>query len=551
MSLREPIDYLIPEQTAAVAHAAFRKPTPIMRMRDAFGSLFFNSDFAHLYHAEGAPAYSPARLALITVFQFAEGLSDAQAAQATGARIDWKYALALHLSDPPIDPSVLVEFRSRLIDGAAELTLFSALLERFSEEGLLRKRGRVRTDATHVLAAIRTLGRLECLGETLRVALNALASAAPHWLRRHLPESWFEIYARPFDDYRLPQAKDKRDALAHQIGQDGRLLIELLSEPHAPSGLLDLPSVKVLREVWQQQFEQAAPGERLRLRKAEQLPESAELICSPIDPDARFSIKRETNWTGYKVHLTESCDQDSPNLILDVVTTVATTPDSVVLPQIQANLAERDVTPAEQVVDTGYVSATNLVSSAEEQIDLIGPCRGEGGWQSRIEGGLRARQFEIDWEAKQVRCPAGKHSKAWSESKGRKGQQQISVTFDPKDCAKCELRVVCVGSKKGARAMTLLEKAQQEALRAARERQQSEEFKLLYRSRAGIEGTLSQSSRIADLHRSRYWGLAKTRLLHILIATALNFLRVAAWLVDHSRAQTRQSAFARLASLAI
>jgi transposase len=551
MSLREPIDYLIPEQTAAVAHAAFRKPTPIMRMRDAFGALFFNSDFAHLYHAEGAPAYSPARLALITVFQFAEGLSDAQAAQATGARIDWKYALALHLSDPPIDPSVLVEFRSRLIDGACELTLLNALLERFSEEGLLRKRGRVRTDATHVLAAIRTLGRLECLGETLRQALNALASAAPHWLRRHLPESWFEIYARPFDDYRLPEAKDKRNALAHQIGQDGRFLIELLSEPQAPSGLLDLPSVKVLREVWQQQFYPAEPEQPLRLRKAEDLPPSAELICSPIDPQARFSLKRETRWTGYKVHLTETCDADRPNLITDVHTTVATTPDSVVLPQIQANLAERELTPAEHVVDSGYVSAANLVCSAEQKIELIGPCRGEGGWQSRSEGGLTARQFEIDWEAKQVRCPAGKTSKSWKSGKGRRGQPQIRVKFAAKECRGCELRERCVSGKQGGRAMTLLEQAQQQALQAAREREQSESFKAQYRARAGIEGTISQGSRIADLHRSRYWGLAKTRLLHILIATALNFLRVAAWLVDHSRAQTRQSAFARLASLAI
>lgn len=551
MSLREPIDYLIPEQTAAVAHAAFPKGTPIMRMRDTFGALYFNSDFAHLYQAEGAPAYSPARLALICIFQFAEGLSDAQAAQAVGARIDWKYALALPLSEPPIDPSVLVEFRSRLIAGACELTLFTTLLERFSEDGLLRKRGRARTDATHVLAAIRTLGRLECLGETLRQALNALARQAPHWLRRQVPERWFEIYAKPFDDYRLPEAKDKRQALAEAIGEDGRLLLKLLQSPHAPSGLLDLAAVQVLGQVWQQQFYPAEPEQALRLRKAEDLPESAELICSPIDPQARFSIKRETRWTGYKVHLTESCQQGQPNLITDVLTTVATTPDSVVLPQIQANLAERDLTPAEHVVDTGYMSAANLVSSAEEQIDLIGPCRGEGGWQASSEGALTARQFVIDWEAKQVNCPAGAVSKSWSQSKGRKGQQQISVKFATKDCAKCELRAVCVGSAKGGRAMTLLPQAQQQALQAARERQQSEGFKTQYQVRAGIEGTLSQGCRIADLHRSRYWGLAKTRLLHILIATALNFLRVAAWLVDHSRAQTRQSTFASLASLSI
>jgi transposase len=549
LSLREPLDYAIPDQTAAVAHAAFPKPTAAMRMRDAFGALFFNRDFAHLYHSEGAPAYSPARLALVTVLQFAEGVSDAQAATAVGARIDWKYALALPLTDPGIDPSVLVEFRKRLCAGAAEALLFERLLERFSQEGLLRKRGRQRTDATHVLAAIRTLGRLECIGETLRQALNALASVAPHFVRASVPESWFERYAERFDDYRLPEAKDKRIALAEQIGQDGRWLLALLSEPGAPAGLLQLRAVEVLRQVWQQQFTEPSSDQRLRLRKAEHLPAAAELIVSPLDAEARSSQKRDTRWTGYKVHLTESCERDYPNLITDVHTTVATTPDSVVLPDIQAALRERGVAPAEHLVDSGYVSADNLVCSEHEQIELLGPARGEGGWQARVKDGLSAAQFQIDWQEKQVRCPSGKVSVGWSASKGRKGQEQISVQFARADCESCELRSRCVASKTGARAMTLLPQAQYEALQAARERQETDDFKAAYCTRAGIEGTLSQGSRIADLHRTRYRGLAKTSLLHVLIATALNFLRVAAWLAERPRAQTRQSAFARLASL--
>ena len=549
MSLREPLDYIIPDQTATVARAAFPKPTPSMRMRDAFGALFFNQDFAHLYHREGAPAYSPARLALITIFQFAEGLSDAQAATAVGARIDWKYALALPLTEPGIDPSVLVDFRARLIAGAAELLLFTTLLERFTEQGLLRKRGRARTDATHVLAAIRTLGRLECIGETLRVALNAVAAVAPLWLRHCVPESWLTTYAQRFDDYRLPEAKDKRIALAEQIGADGRLLLEVLAEPQAPAGLLELPAVLVLRQVWQQQFSAPVPEQPLRLRTAEELPASAELICSPIDAEARFCIKRETRWTGYKVHLTESCDADRPNLLTDVQTTPSTTPDSVVLPAIQAALAERDLAPAEHLVDAGYVSAANLVSSQEAQIDLIGPARGEGGWQARQEGALTGAQFVIDWEAKQVTCPAGKLSRRWSVTKGRSRQEQISVQFGAPDCRPCGLRSGCVASQTRPRAMTLLPQAQHEALQAARERQQTEAFSALYCERAGIEGTIAQGSRLADLHQSRYRGLAKTSLLHILIATALNFLRVAAWLLDRPRAQTRHSAFARLASL--
>ena len=124
------------------------------------------------------------------------------------------------LDRPAIDPSLLSDFRHRLLASSAEVLLFTTLLERFSQQGLLRKRGRQRTDATHVLAAIRTLGRLECLGETLRVALNALASVAADFLRQWVPQSWLTTYAQRFDDYRLPQAKDKRSALAEQLGQE-------------------------------------------------------------------------------------------------------------------------------------------------------------------------------------------------------------------------------------------------------------------------------------------------------------------------------------------
>jgi transposase len=551
MSLREPIDYPIPEQTAEVARLSFPNGTAIMRMRDAFGALFFNHDFAPLYHTEGAPAFSPARLALITVFQFAEGLSDAQTALNVSARIDWKYALALPLTEPGMDPTVLGDFRDRLLAGGAIWLLFETLLKRFSADGLLAKRGRQRTDATHVLAAIRTLGRLECVGETLRHALNALADAAPRWLRDRVPDAWFARYQHAFSEYRLPEAKAQRSALAEQIGQDGYELLRYLEHADAPSELRELPAVQVLRRVWQQQFSPACADKPLRWRDAKELPKSAELICSPYDPDARFSIKREIEWTGYKVHVTETCDETHPILITDVLTTVATTPDSVVLPQIQAALAEREVAPAEHLVDSGYVSAANMVSSQGEQIDLVGPARGAGGWQTRVEDGVSAAQFVIDWAAEQVRCPQGKVSARWSPTTGRTGQAQISVQFAATDCQDCALRARCVDSATRGRAMTLLPQAQHEALQAARERQQSEAYKATYAVRAGIEGTMSQGSRISDLHRSRYRGLSKTTLLHIIIATALNFLRVAAWLVEQPRARTRQSAFARLASLPI
>src|ERR671912_993036 len=182
MSMRPRPSHEVPAMTAQVARAAFSKGCLAIRVRDALGELFDDGQFVGLFGVRGRPALSPARLALVSVLQFAEGLSDRQAADAVRGRIDWKYALGLDLADPGFDFSVVCESRARLVAGGLEQTLLDAMLARFRERGLLRARGRQRTDSTHVLAAVRAVNRLESVGETLRAALNALATVAPDWL---------------------------------------------------------------------------------------------------------------------------------------------------------------------------------------------------------------------------------------------------------------------------------------------------------------------------------------------------------------------------------
>src|SRR3954470_12583394 len=173
----------IPFETARVAHAAFPKGTVVMRLRDELGTLFEDEDFRALYPTRGQPGLPPWRLALITVFQFLEHLSDRQAADAVRARIDWKYALGLELTDPGFHFSVLAEFRGRLVAGQAEHLLLDTMLERFKARGLVRARGRRWTDSTHVLSAVHDLHFLELVAETLRAALDHLAAAVPDWVR--------------------------------------------------------------------------------------------------------------------------------------------------------------------------------------------------------------------------------------------------------------------------------------------------------------------------------------------------------------------------------
>lgn len=546
MSLRAPLFYQIPEQTASIAHAAFPKGNPYMSMRDALGPIYTNPDFAHLFPKDGQPAEAPAQLALITIMQFAEGLSDAQAADSVRGRIDWKYALALELRDAGFDASVLSEFRTRLSTGNAELLLFETMLTLFREQGFLKARGRQRTDSTHVLAAVQVLNRLEATGETLRHALNVLATAAPAWLETWVPAAWFERYSRPFAEFRLPTGKDKRYALAAQIGADGRTLLTLSREASAPAWLRDLPALLVLRRVWLQQFYAVAPDAPMCWRAAEDLPPAPLLISSPYDPDARYSKKRETEWVGYKVHLTESCDAGLPHLITDVLTTPASTPDHAVTGVVQAQLAGRDLLPGEHLVDAGYVTAERLVDSQAQQIDLLGPTAREPGWQARAGEGYAASCFVIDWDAQHAICPQGKTSVTWRPTSDDDAHAVVNIRFATADCRDCPVRVQCVASSR-ARSLTLRAHDSFVALQAARQRQQEADFKAAYRTRAGIEGTISQGTRTSDLRRSRYVGLVKTRLLHLVIGAALNFMRLAAWLADIPHAQTRRSAFAKLA----
>jgi transposase len=534
----------VPEETADVAQAAFPKGNTYMRMRDELGPIFTDEQFAALYASRGQPAESPARLALVTVMQFAEGLSDRQAAEAVRARIDWKYALGLELNDPGFDGSVLSEFRSRLIAGVAEQLLFETMVTRLQEKGLLKKRGQMRTDSTHILAAVRVLNRLECVGETLRQALNVVATIAPDWLQGWVPADWYNRYSRRFEEYRLPASREERYALGEQIGRDGMILWERLEESEEFLCLRRLPALEALRLVWLQQF--VVEDGQLKWRQAADLPPATLLIQTPYDIEARYSKKRQTEWTGYKVHLTETCDEEMPHLIVNVETTLATTTDYEMTPQVHAHLAQRDLLPGEHLLDNGYMSSDHLVTSQAQGITLIGPVAQDPSWQAKAGEGFDIAAFTIDWEKQQAICPQGNVSHKWTLAK----QDQTTVytfRFRRAVCAACPVRAKCTKSASTSRHITIQPQAAFEALRAARQRQKEELFWQQYARRAGVEGTLSQAVTAADLRRARYIGIVKTHLQHLAIALGMNVLRLGAWWADKTLAQTRVSSFARLA----
>jgi transposase len=195
----------IPEETARVARAILPQGNVYLQMRDELGTLYQDADFRDLFPSRGQPAEVPWRLALVTLMHYAEGLTDRQAADAVRTRIDWKYVLSLELTARGFDFSVLSEFRGRLLAHGAERRLFDRLLEQFRERGWIKARGKQRTDSTHVLAAIRTLRRLECVGETMRHTLGVLAEVAPTWLLEHMEPEWADRYEKRGSRFSLAQ----------------------------------------------------------------------------------------------------------------------------------------------------------------------------------------------------------------------------------------------------------------------------------------------------------------------------------------------------------
>jgi transposase len=549
MSLRPDAIGPVPAMTALVARAAFPKGHRLLCLRDTLGTIYDDARFAALFPARGRPAEAPWRLALVTVLQCAEGLADRQAADAVRDRLSWKYLLGLELTDTGFDYSILSDFRARLVEGNAEHVLLDALLDRCKDAGLLRARGRQRTDSTHVLAAVRTLNRLECVGETLRHALNALAAVVPDWLRAQVGPDWYDRYGRRIEETRLPEAATERDALAATIGADGLHLLRSVYAPAALAWLREIPAVQTLRRVWVQYFHAPDASDGVvRLRDPRDMPPGDRTIESPYDPDARYHTKRQTSWTGYSVHLTETCDEGAPHLVTHVATVPATTNDVELTATIQADLAARDLLPAEHLLDAGYVNARHLVTSAAQGIDLVGPAPPDTSWQAAAAAGFDVASFIVDWERCIVTCPQGKRSRYWGAGTTEHGHPFHQVIFDKDDCVACPCRAHCTRSATRPRQLALRPREEHAALQGARRRQRTDEFTDHYKTRAGVEGTVSQGVRGCDVRHARYCGLPKAHLQHVATGVAISLQRLDDWWTETPGVPTYMSRFAALAA---
>src|SRR5713101_1356385 len=435
----------IPGLTSQIAHRSFPKGTLAMHLRDALGPIYEDADFADLFPRRGRAAEAPWRLALVTVLQALENLSDRQAAEMVRGRLDWKYALSLPLDDEGFDASILVDFRQRLVDHGAQDRLLEPIVQVCRQHGWLKAGGKQRTDSTFVLANVRGLSSLESVAESLRAALNELADVAPDWLLGIISPDWFDRYVHRFELQRFPTGEQAKEDLRRQVGEDSWHLLQAALEEHTPQSVRACPSLALLQQVWDQHFERVDGLIRWRDGPAV---ESAQRVISPYETDARASRKRDTDWEGYKVHLTETCgEEETVQLIVQAEVTAATVQDVDLSMPLLHDLQVRELAPDERLLDSGYVSGEVLAAHAELGIELVGPLKQEGGWQHQTGYGLSA--FQVDWDKQQVRCPQGHLSQNWCPGRHNRGEEVIRVSFSAVICHACPVKELCTKREKG------------------------------------------------------------------------------------------------------
>jgi transposase len=547
MSLHaHPIDP-IPAWTQRIAKTSFPKGTLAMHIRDEIGSIYQDEDFADLFPRRGRAAEAPWRLALVTVLQMGEHLSDKQAAEMVRGRIDWKYALSLPLDDLGFDASILGDFRQRLVDHHAQERLLEPILQICRARGWLVQGGTQRIDSTMVLGHARRLHSLETVGETMRDALNTWAEQEPEWLLQIISLDWFDRYVHRFELQRFPKGTHAQQRLITQVGEDAWTLLEATRRDQAPQTVKNSELEHLLQQVWSQHYEMREGSIHWRDGP---LVTNAFRVVTPYDQEIRESRKRQTEWAGYKVHLAETCnEEDVVHVITHAKVSEATTTDVSETKSLLDDLQKKGLAPERVLLDSGYLSGDIIVQQEEHGQKLIGPVLLDPTWQHKIGMGIEA--FEIHWDEREAWCPRGERSTKWVKGTGNRGEETVHVYFAPEVCQRCERKKHCTKSEKGGRTITLYPRKIHETLQERRKEQQEEAFKNEYAQRSGREGTISEGVRKHGMRRSRYKGKEKTQLQMTAIAAAMNISRIETALRRQEaglapRRQRALSAFARL-----
>jgi hypothetical protein len=482
----------------------------------------------------GRPALEPTLLAGVTLLQFMEKAPDRKAAEQVKLNLGWKYALDLECGDTGFHPTSLVVFRERLVEGKAERIGMDAVLQSLVGKGLVRKRSKQRIDSTHVLANVSKMSRLETTRETMRLCLEDLGKQKPATLPEAWPE-WMERYCKMEVDYR--QLKEAREMI-ERLKQAGRDMTALWAWLETQPELKEREKAKLLKRMLEEQFEVREGQLEVRTARA------AGCIDNPHDPQAQWASKDQelkTQWVGYKAQVVETVGegpvergQPTAQFITELTTTEAVASDLAGMKQAMANQQEAGLEPPSHLyADAAYVNGPELARAHEEGRELIGPVKGS----PKKEGMFPVESFDISIEQRLAVCPAGRKSQAYCRIEDYHPGETVFRFRWGTQCRDCPLAERCTGKQESR---VVVVSHNHDFLQRRRREMGTAAFEQETRNRKAIEGTISELVRGYGLRKTRYRGLAKTRLANYFIAAACNVRRWAqqiAWQAEIAEAE--------------
>lgn len=488
----------------------------------------------------GRVAVEPVLLLGVSFLQYLEGVPDRQAVDMLHYHAGWNFALNRQVGDPLFHHTTLVNFRQRLIDHDLSAVGFEVVLESLIEAGLVSRQSRQRLDSTQMFGRISRMSRLDCVRESLRLALEELAQKLKESER---PEWWAQSWDRYVDsqtDYRAPLETLARKMV--EAGTDAQQLLGWLARSEA-NELAQGTQTKLLARVFGEQFEVIEGTAAAQPKTKDQL--GSERVQNPHDPDATYASKgtgeQKKEHVGYKVQVAETVNEavlaagePTGNFITGIVTHAARESDEEGSLKMEKEQREMGMDkPPVQYVDAAYISTGELMKAAAEGREIIGPSPGAA---SKSDKHFCSDHFEVAVQDLKAVCPAGKQNSQCSRLE-EKASGKVSYRFEwsSADCVNCPLRKQCM--KTDHKHRTLVVGEHYTFLQKRRREQKSEPFKERMKHRNAIEGTQSELVRAHGLRRARYRGLPKTKLQNYFAAAACNikrWIRRNAWALQNA-----------------
>ena len=495
----------------------------------------------------GREALEPVLLLGVSLLQYLEAMPDRQAVEMLRYHAGWNFALNRHVGDELFHPTSLVNFRERLVDHALSALGFQAVLEALIGAGLVARKSRQRLDSTQMFGRVSRMSRLDCVRESLRLALQELSESLPKSQR---PDWWAELWANYVEtqtDYRA-----SLETLARKMVEAGNAVQQVLGwlAGAADKELGQAKQARLLSRVFEEQFEIVPGASDAKPKTKEQL--SSERVQNPHDPDATYASKGRgeqcKEHVGYKVQVAETVTEavlepgePTQNFIVGMLTHAARESDEQGACKMEAEQQTMGLAkPPVNYVDAAYVSTEKLVEAAAEGRELIGPAPHSGGPNSER---FQSKDFQVDVAQRHATCPAhhqNSQCSRWVEN--ATGRVSYRFEWDTATCTACPLRLQCIKAEHQHR--TLVVGENHTVLQARRKEQQTDAFKERLKHRNAIEGTQSELVRAHGLRRARYRGLAKARLQNYFAGAACNvkrWLRRVAWEMQQGVSATAAS----------